>query len=166
MGRGIAKGIKKCRKIYAGEIPFSSVLIELLKVKRLWLLVLKKKLGQKVSNRTIRRLSKSTEIQNPLALPIPVIKEYLKEAEVKYMAFLPHAPTERQRFYEDLAAANAVEGTSSKASILKRIMNTEASKENGKKMSQFFPRRGISKRVDRVAFTTGNVNKEATEPMI
>ena len=47
MGRGVHKGLQKCRKIYAGEIPFSSVFQELLKVKRLWLLVLKKKLGQK-----------------------------------------------------------------------------------------------------------------------
>jgi len=41
-GRGIQKGIKKSRKIYAGEIPFSSVFHDLLKDKRLWLLVLKK----------------------------------------------------------------------------------------------------------------------------
>ena len=70
MGRGIHKGQQKCRKIYSGEIPFSSVFQELLKVKRLWLLVLKKKLGQKISNKTIRRLSKSVNVHNPLELPI------------------------------------------------------------------------------------------------
>jgi len=45
-------------------------------------------------------------------------------------------------------------------------MSIKAAKENGKRMSQFFPKQEISKRVDRVTYTTGNVNKEATEPMI
>jgi len=164
MGRGIKSGIRKCRKLYTGDIPFSSVFLELLQVKRLWLLVLKKKLGQKISSKTIRRLSKIANVQNPLQYPIPVIKAYLSEAEAQYKAFIPHAPTERQHFYEELAAANAVDGTATKATILKRIMNSEASRENGKRMSQFFPKRGISKRVDRVAYTVNNTNMEATEP--
>jgi len=164
LGRGIQRGIHKCRKIYSGEIPYSSIFHELLKEKRLWLLVLKKKLGQKVSNKTIRRLAKGVQVENPMSLPIPVIKVNLKEAELKYISFIPHAPTERQRFYEDLASANAADGNGTKASILKRIMNTESARENGKQMSRFFPKRGLSNRVNRVTYTSNDTNKEATDP--
>jgi len=43
----------------------------------------------------------------------------MKESKKQYESFIPHAPTERQRFYEDLASANAMHTNQKKSTILK-----------------------------------------------
>jgi len=51
----------------------------------------------------------------------------MRESKKQYESFIPHASTERQRFYEDLAVSNATVSDKSKASILQQIMQTESS---------------------------------------
>jgi len=57
LGRGIKHALKKCRKKRMGSIPYSALFLEVWKENRLWKLVYKKKVGQHISTRTIRRLA-------------------------------------------------------------------------------------------------------------
>jgi len=164
LGRGISSGIKNCRKKRMGQIPFSGMLRDLWKERRLWLLVYKRRVGQKISNRTIRRLAKARDITNPLSYHILDIKERLKNAELRYRQFVPHAKTEREKFFEELAIANATEGNTSKEKLLKRIMNTESAREQGRIMRRFFPKNTIMKQVDRVKFQTNGIEYEVHQP--
>jgi len=125
LGRAIVKGLKKCRKLRVGKIPFSGLFKKLWKEKRLWILVYKKKVGQVISATTIKRLAKGLSYENPMSLPLKEVERLRQQAEKRYQALIPHSRTERQQFFEDLACANAESSNSSKASILRRIMNTE-----------------------------------------
>ena len=164
LGRGIQHALKKCRKKRMGNIPFSEMFLEVWKEKRLWRLVYKKKVGQKISTRTIRRLAHTRGVHNPMSFPMTEVKFRLKEAETNYQSFVPHALTERKRFYEELASANATENNLSKEVILKRIMNVEESREHGRYMKRIFPREMTMKRVDRVTYVCEGIEKEANSP--
>ena len=59
LGRAISLGKKKSRKLRTGNIPYSTTFARLRDTRRLWLLVRKRKLGQKISSKTIRRLAKN-----------------------------------------------------------------------------------------------------------
>jgi len=165
LGRAIAHGLAKCRKLRTGNIPYSAALANLLKEKRLWMLVMKKKVGQRISHRTIRRLAKSRNVQNPMGLPLKEVKERLRQADVRYRRFVPSAHVERKHFYEELAAANATENKTTKEKMLKRIMNTEASRDQSRHMRRYFPTSAVMKKVDRVAYTKDGVNVEVNDPV-
>jgi len=165
LGRAIAHGLAKCRKFRTGNIPYSAALATLLNEKRLWLLVMKRKVGQRISHRTIRRLAKSRNIQNPMGLPLKEVKERLRQADARYRKFIPSAHIERKHFYEELAAVNAAENKTTKEKMLKRIMNTEASRDQSRHMRRYFPTSAVMKKVDRVAYTTDGVNVEVNDPM-
>ena len=64
IGRAISNADKKCRKIRAGAIPFSTDYIAVNRPRRFLLLLLWKRYGRKVSNTTIRRLARQLNIQN------------------------------------------------------------------------------------------------------
>ena len=84
LGRAIQHGKKKCRKLKLGEIPFSKTFEKLRDTRRLWLLVSKKKVGQRISNTTVRRLAKKLKIINPMSYPLQEIKKYLYNAGKEY----------------------------------------------------------------------------------
>ena len=151
MGRAIQCGLKKCRKFRTGSIKYSALFKNLSSIHRLWLLVMKKKKGQRISNTTIRKLSKKLSIHNPMSLPMDIVIKNTKEAKLKYEKFIPYAQTERQKFYEDLASANAIVKNVKKESILKQIMQTESSRDQHSQVRRFFPKKNsTSKKVDRV----------------
>jgi len=87
LGRAIAAGKKKCRKIRMGAIPFSDVFIKLRNERRLWTSIKKKKIGQNISYSTIRRLSDSLNIPQPMSMPINMINELKREVEKKDRSF-------------------------------------------------------------------------------
>ena len=164
IGRAISKGLKKCRKLRVGKIPFSGLFKKLWQEKRLWTLVYKKKIGQIISATTIRRLVSSLPYRNPMSLPLKEVELLRSKAESRYQALIPHSRTERQQFFEDLACANAEISNSKKATILRRIMNTENIRDEHRRIKVFFPKKTLSKRVDKVTFVEDGNVKEATEP--
>ena len=165
MGRAIRTGLRKCRTIHSGAIPFSALFRNLSRTNRLWLLVLKKKKGQKISNTTIRRLSKQVGITKPLCYHIDEIILRLRESKRRYEMFIPHAPTERRKFFEDLASANAAVSNQKKLTILKNIMQTESSREQHAIIRKVFPKKiSASTKVDRVQVQRGEVWEEVSTP--
>ena len=139
LGRAIDAGKKKCRNFHMGAIPFSPEFKDLSNKKRLWELIRKKKVGKKISSTTIRRLASKTGIQQPLSLPYNEILFQLKRITEKYKAFIPHAPTARQKFCEELAEANAKFYNRKKEQIIKHILNSENSRQQHKLIKRYFP---------------------------
>jgi len=165
IGRAIQIGLRKCRTIHSGAIPFSALFRNLSRTNRLWLLVLKKKKGQKISNTTIRRLSKQVGVTKPLSYHIDEIIFRLRESKKRYEMFIPHAPTERRKFFEDLASANAAVSNQKKLTMLKNIMQTESSREQHAIIRKVFPKKiSASKKVDRVQVQRGEVWEEVSTP--
>jgi len=167
VGRAIQHGLRKCRTLCTGTIPYSALFSTLSKTNRLWHLVFKKKKGQKISNTTIKRLSKQVGIDTPLSLPMAEIIFKMKESKKQYESFIPHAPTERQRFYEDLASTNAMHTNQKKSTILKNIMQVESSRSQHASIRTVFPKKvSNSKKVDRVQVRKGDVWDEVTSPRL
>ena len=152
LGRAIQHGKSKCRKFCMGDIPFSKSFEKLRDTRRLWLLTLKRKIGQKISSTTIRRLAKKLRVNSPLSFSLQAVKENFKQAEKEYRSLNRQtAQSQRNAFNEQLAAANAINMNTSKEKILKRIIYDEQVREQTRLSRRYFPKKDqASQRVDRV----------------
>jgi len=154
VGRGIVSALKRCRKIKTGHIPYSALFNTIQKEQRLWLMVYKRKLGQKVSSTTIKRLAKRCKYERPLSYTMKEVLDKKKLAEERYQKLIPYAPDERTRFLEELAAHNAAAEKTTQQKVLKRIMQSESMRLQHGSIRKCFPKtKGLSKKVDRVEFT-------------
>jgi len=165
LGRGISTALKKCRKIRMGRIPFSAMFKELSEQRRLWLLIYKRKLGQKISSSLLRRLSAKAGHKKPLTYTIEEIKFKQRECEKAYDALIPHAPGERRRFLEELAAVKASEMKIPRSKMIKRIMRAEQIRDQNSIIRSHFPKcKGPSQRVNKVEVPTTEGYKEINKP--
>ena len=87
-------------EIKKGKIPFSALFQSLQQQRRLWIMTYKKKIGQRVSSKLIRRLSVATGYYNPLTYTMEEVLYKRKECEKAYSNIIPHASNERRRFLE------------------------------------------------------------------
>ena len=165
LGRGISNALKKCRKLRLGKIPFSAMFKELADQRRLWLLIYKRKIGQTISSSLLRRLSKKAGYEKPLTYTMEEIKYKQKECERSYNALIPHAPGERRRFLEELAAVKASEMNIPRSKMIKRIMRAEEIREQNTIIRSHFPKgKGLSKRVNKVEIPTMEGYEEINKP--
>jgi len=167
MGRAIRHAEKKCRKLRTGEIPFSGMFADLRDEYRMWLLVRKKKLGQKVSNTTIRRLAKRMKIDNPMSQTLLAATAFMKDSQKKYKQLTKQQARDgRMKFNEELAAANASTMKVSKSKVLARIIRDEQEREQVVMTRRFFPKRGApgNNKVDRIQHKVRGQWREAYTP--
>ena len=166
LGRAIANGLAKCRKLRTGEIPFSRLFKVLRDTRRLWLLVIKKKVGQNISNTTIRRLAKKLKITSPMTHSKKAAVDNFRQAEKEYRSLNRQtALTQRNQFNEELAAASAIQMNTSKGKILKRIIYDEQVREQTRMSRRYFPKRNqASKKVDRVQHKKNGTWVEESTP--
>ena len=166
LGRAIEIGKKKCRKLRTGAIPFSDLFVELRDEQRLWKLVRKKKLGQRISNTTIRRLAKRLQIRKPMSFTLQVVTQNKIDAEKRYKAMTKQKARDgRAKFNEELAAANAANLNQPKTKILARIIQAESQREQHGITRKYFPKRGAgNKQVDRVQYQKDDTWEEAYQP--
>jgi len=165
IGRGIKSALKQCRKIKKGKIPFSALFQSLQQQRRLWIMTYKKKIGQRVSSRLIRRLSVATGYYNPLTYTMEEVLYKRKECDKAYSNLIPHASNERRRFLEELAAANAAELNIAKEKLIKRIMKSEQIREQHAVTRRHFPKsKGPGRKVDKVECRKENEWVEISKP--
>lgn len=107
VGRAIQSGNKRCRKYRNDAIPFSEAFRIARDERWLWLLVLRKKYGQRVSSTTIRRLAARLKEDNPLSIDFIEVKYKLKIATIEYHEVIKNARSERDKFIDSLADANS-----------------------------------------------------------
>jgi hypothetical protein len=96
---------KNCRKIKAGEVPFSREVNTVGAEVRFLKKALDKRLGRQVSSRYIERLQRKTTLRNyPWRhLPIEDVRENLRKARKRYRQIKPQARQKRKSFIEGLA---------------------------------------------------------------
>ena len=166
LGRAIENGKRKCRKFRTGHIPYSKAFAKLRDTRRLWLLTYKKRVGQSISNTTIRRLSKKLRIYQTTSYSIQEIKDNMRKAEKEYKSLNRQtALQQRNQFNEELAVSNAIAMKVDKEKILKRIIYDEQIREQSRISRRFFPKRNqAGQKVDRIQYFDGSIWKEATSP--
>lgn len=166
LGRAISAGKKKCRHLFVGNIPYSDTFETLRDTRRLWLLVRKRKIGQKISSKTIQRLAKKLNIQKPLSYPLLMVDSLRNGADRQYRTLSKQTAKERRlQFLQDLAAAHASSLQKDKEKILIRIIHEEQARNQSVMTRRYFPKKGTSEqRVDRVQYKEGDAWVEATHP--
>ena len=125
IGRAIKSADRKCRKLRHGAIPFSEAYRVVRDERRFWILLLRRKYGRRVSSSTIRRLAQRLNVPSPMSIDFIEAKHQLKQARIRYSAFIRSARTERDAFIESLAEANATYNNKPKEKILRRIKHDE-----------------------------------------
>ena len=165
LGRGITNALRNCRKVRMGKIPFSATFRTIQTQRRLWALVHKRKIGQRVSSSLLKRLCTATGYKNPLSYTMEEVKYKKDECERQYETLLPHAAGERRRFMEELAAANAAELNMPRSKMIKRIMRAEQIREQNNIIRSHFPKsKGPTKKVDKVEVRQGEEWIEVNKP--
>jgi len=166
LGRAIENGKSNCRKLRMGVIPYSKAFATLRNTRRLWLLILKSKIGQRISSTTIRRLAKQLKVNSPMSYSLAAVKDNLKKAEKEYRSLNRQTSlTQRNQFNEELAAANAIQMNTSKERILKRILYDEQVREQTRMSRRYFPKRNQqSQKVDRVQHKVSGQWREESDP--
>ena len=109
---------KRCRKVRAGNVPFSPLVDKAAKTIYLWNLLLSKRRGTKVSSSLIRRTSKKCEIIIDPTLTDENIRTLRNNAIKRYKTLKPEAKQHREQFISDLAdAIEEVYGTKKASSV-------------------------------------------------
>ena len=109
LGEGMIHAEKKCRKIRAGEVPFSEKLVKAGHKIKLWKLVVKHKLTHSVKTRRIRRAAKRCNLSSVLSVSLSVARKRLANARTNYLKLKRQAHRLRYEFLcerEDLAKSD------------------------------------------------------------
>ena len=126
IGRAIATGNNKWRKLRTGTIPFSIEYSRVNAERCFWPLLLRRRYGRNISTTTIRRLAKKLDIHRPYDIDLSEMKFQLHQAGLDYADIVHHAKSKRDGDKENLASANATDANLDKVKVLKRIMHDEA----------------------------------------
>ena len=97
------KAEKRCRKVRAGNVPFSPIVDTAAKSINIWSLVLSKMRGCKVSSSLIKRLAKKCDIVIGPALTYEEVRKLRNNAIKRYKILKPTAIQHPERFISDLA---------------------------------------------------------------
>ena len=163
VGRAIQSGTKKCRKIRNGAIPFSKGFGIVRDEHRLWILVIRRKYGRRISSTTIRRLASKLKIGSPLGVDFTEVKYRIKLATQRYIEFIKNAKTERDTFNESLANANARANNKPKERILRKIKHDEEERIHNTKTKTIY-KKAKFQRLDRVVIIHNDQPLEVTDP--
>ena len=98
ISEGMAHAEKKCRKIHAGEVPFSPKLAKAGRKIKLWRLVIRHKQTNRVNTITIRRVAKKCNLKRVLAVSLRTARNKLEEAWKKYKKLKKSAHRLRTEF--------------------------------------------------------------------
>ena len=103
---GMLHAENKCRKIFAGEVPFSDKLATAGHCIKVWKLVLRHKQTNNVNTRLIRRVAKTCGLKQVLSVSLDTATQHLARAENTYKKMKKSAHRLRHEFLcdrEDLA---------------------------------------------------------------
>ena len=116
---------KRCRKIRAGNVPFSPLVDTAAKTIYLWSLILSKMRGTKVSSSLIKRLAKKCDIIIDNTLTYEQIRILRNTAIKRYKKLKPNAKQYREQFISDLADVMEEVYGERRASIIRSLAVTE-----------------------------------------
>jgi HD superfamily phosphohydrolase len=125
----------KCRKLHTGQVAFSPELnAARLKIK-VWLLLVSKAKGRKVSSRLISRSIKKANMNQEVKLFYEeTLQEQLKLAYQDYYKVKGTANELRQTALENLTATIALTGNSTQEKTLKQLRERESQRQTARKL--------------------------------
>ena len=98
---------KRCRKLHMGQVPFSDTLRKADQAVQLWLLLRKKRTGNRASVKKIRRLMRQCQQMDAMEVSLPVIYQRLTESRTQYKSIKRQASEHRIKFRDRLNRAKA-----------------------------------------------------------
>ena len=117
---------KRCRKLRAGQVPYSPEINEAGNVINVWNNIIRKKKGCNISSTYIKRISKKVGISiNINQLSLEECQQERKLATKKYRHLKKSAKQSREQFLMDLAEQHAQSGNSTVSSIISRMNRNE-----------------------------------------
>ena len=116
---------RRCRKLRMGNTPFSDTLKKADQAVQLWLLLRKKRNGNRASIKKIRRLMRQTDSPTALDASLPDIQRQLLSARRTYKQIKRNANAHRKEFHKRLMRAKATHHGIDSASQERSHLHTE-----------------------------------------
>ena len=117
---------KRCRKLRAGQVPYSPEINEAGNTINVWNNIIRKKKGCNISSTYIKRISKKAGISiNINQLSLSECEQERKLATKKYKHLKKSAKQSREQFLVDLAEQHSQIGNSTISSIISRMNRNE-----------------------------------------
>ena len=127
--QGILAADRKCRKLCMGGVPWSPQLKRHMALVRFWGEYFKKRKGVRVKSRYLQRLAKKADVKEHLSdlngIPLAEIKARAREVFNQYKEFRKKAASARKDWLDQVAAAMAERGNTTKETILKQLKERE-----------------------------------------
>lgn len=143
---GILDADRKCRKIKAGEVPWSPTLQKSInKIRYYRACIAKLRDNRNIHNRTLLRLLRNANLKEPVT-ELQDALDKLKQEYETYNIYKKEASTRRNTYLEDMAVARAEFFNTTATSILKVLIEHERQRAIGRKMRRILgkPRCGVT----------------------
>ena len=116
---------KKCRKINAGNVPYTPELSNAGQLINLWNNIIRKKKGCNISSKYLQRIAKKLGVSQPMKLSLHDCELERKSASRNYRKLKKNAQQSRTLFMHDLAAQHAARGNESISNVILRMTRNE-----------------------------------------
>ena len=117
---------KKCRKLRAGQVPYSPEIHEAGCIINVWNNIIRKKKGCNISTSYIRRISKKVNISiNVNDISLEECENERKIAAKKYRKLKRNAAQNREQFLQKLAEDHAKKGNTTASSVISKMTRME-----------------------------------------
>ena len=133
-GQGIKYADKRCRKKRMGAVPFSVELNSKRQTIELWKAIETKKSGCTYNWTKLRRLNKRSKVSNPMALPLPQVKDNLQQAYTDYYKTKQESKKLRLTFLEEKARDLAAEKDLDKDNVYSQLIQREKVRASARKI--------------------------------
>ena len=125
---------KRCRKLKFGAVPYTPELSKAGKTIHLWNNIIRKKKGQNISTRYLKRLAKKAGISKPMELSLEDCEKERNLASKQYRKLKKDAQISRELFIQNLASQQAALGNESTSNAILRINRNEELRESYKRI--------------------------------
>ena len=149
----------KLRKKRTGRIESSPSMKPLFALKKLWTLMVKKKLRMKVSNKLIRRLANRCHISDAFSATLEEAQTHRDNAQSLFLKGLKEAPNWRKNYKTELAKALAIKKGTDWRKERANIWRTEGQRNRARRI-KVMRQRGKGEKVTKIFRTTTAINED------
>ena len=149
---------KKCRKLNAGDVPYSPELSATGKLIHFWNTIIRKKKGCNISSKYIQRSAKKLKINNAMQLELHDCENERKLAMKKYTALKKNAQQSRTLFLHDLASQHAARGNETISNVILRMHRNEELRNSYRRIKN--ATKPFCGATDKVLTKVGSINQQ------
>ena len=127
---------RKCRKLRMGRYQFSDVLKRHSQEVHLWTMLRKRRLGLRTSSKTIRRLSRATQIPNVFRFSVADIDSHRRQALQHYRKVKKDSAFHAQAFHRRLLQARAIKHGTTEITQKKILRRTAKQRSTARRIRE------------------------------